>query len=564
VSGFAPAAIVAVTLATLVIGAYGLRLARTTSDFLVASRAISPSWNAAAIGGEYLSAASFLGVAGLVLKNGVDMLWYPVGFAAGYLALLLFVAAPLRRSGAFTLPDFCELRLESARLRKLAAGFVVFIGWLYLVPQFQGAGLTLQTVTGGPYILGAGVVAAVVTGNVALGGMRAITFVQAFQYWLKLTALAVPMLFLLLHWQGQDRPPIATPAGATFPAATSVRISSPVTLDVAEPVQVVIQGDLDGAPVAGPVTLTAGRHTLARDTTVDFPAGARTPTAVGAADGLDWLLPGGENSGGLFGSYSLILATFLGTMGLPHVLVRFYTNPDGAAARRTTLVVLGLVGLFYLLPALYGVLGRVYTPQLLVTGDTDAVVLLLPAAALGPGAGGQLLGALVAAGAFAAFLSSASGLLTAVAGVLSTDVMGRGSVRDFRIASIVAGLVPLVLALRIEALDVSTVVGMAFAVAASSFCPLLVLGIWWRGLTDVGAAAGVLIGGGTAAGAVLLTVLGHTGQGLVGTMLTYPAAWTVPLAFTVMVLVSLATQGRVPPNVGRTMLRLHAPDSLRL
>jgi cation/acetate symporter len=191
-------------------------------------------------------------------------------------------------------------------------------------------------------------------------------------------------------------------------------------------------------------------------------------------------------------------------------------------------------------------------------------VLLLPSAALGSGVAGELLGALVAAGAFAAFLSSASGLLTAVAGVLSTDVLGRGSVRDFRIAAIVAGLVPLGLALRIEALDVSTVVGLAFAVAASSFCPLLVLGIWWRGLTDVGAAAGVLIGGGTAAGAVLFTVLGQTGHGFVGTMLTYPAAWTVPLAFTVMVLVSLATQRRVPLNVGRTMLRLHAPDSLRL
>src|SRR5499426_4090515 len=165
-NGYAIPAIVAVTLATVIIGVYGLRFARTTSDYLVASRAVTPRWNAAAIGGEYLSAASFLGVAGLILKFGVDVLWYPVGFAARYLALLLFVAAPLRRSGAFTLPDFCEVRLRSRRLRKLASAFVIFIGWLYLVPQFQGAGLTLQTVTGGPYTLGALIVAAVVTGNV--------------------------------------------------------------------------------------------------------------------------------------------------------------------------------------------------------------------------------------------------------------------------------------------------------------------------------------------------------------------------------------------------------------
>src|SRR5690606_32666949 len=124
---YALPAIIAVTAVTVVIGAYGLRLARTTSDLLVASRTVSPRWNAAAISGEYLSAASFLGVAGLILKEGVDMLWYPVGFAAGYLALLLFVAAPLRRSGAFTLPDFCEARLRSRRLRKLATAFVIFI-----------------------------------------------------------------------------------------------------------------------------------------------------------------------------------------------------------------------------------------------------------------------------------------------------------------------------------------------------------------------------------------------------------------------------------------------------
>src|SRR4029078_6020858 len=110
--------LILVVVVTVVSGAYGLRFARTPSDFLVASRAVSPSWNAAAISGECLSAASFLGVAGLVLRYGVDMLWSPVGFAAGYLALLLFVAAPLRRSGAFTLPDFCELRLGSAPLRQ--------------------------------------------------------------------------------------------------------------------------------------------------------------------------------------------------------------------------------------------------------------------------------------------------------------------------------------------------------------------------------------------------------------------------------------------------------------
>ncbi|MEU8253449.1 cation acetate symporter [Micromonospora inaquosa] len=542
---FVVPAIVAVTLVTVGIGFYGLRLARTTSDFLVASRAISPTWNAAAIGGEYLSAASFLGIAGLVLKYGVDVLWYPVGFAAGYLALLLFVAAPLRRSGAFTLPDFCELRLGSRRLRILATAFVIFIGWLYLVPQLQGAGLTLTTVTGSPYPLGALLVAGVVTANVALGGMRAITFVQAFQYWLKLTALAVPVIFLALQWQADGRPAVTPPDGPTFRAATTVVVEHRATLTLPD-------GDIREVRPGDELT---------------FAAGDPVPAVSGAAtDANDWLLPStaGADDRGLFATYSLILATFLGTMGLPHVLVRFYTNPDGAAARRTTLVVLALVGLFYLLPTLYGVLGRIYTPQLLLSGQTDAVVVLLPGAALGDGLVGRLLAALVAAGAFAAFLSTSSGLLTSVAGVISTDVLGRGSVRGFRLATVIAGGVPAVLALHVSGLDVSQVVGLAFAVAASSFCPLLVLGIWWRGLTDVGATAGVVVGGGAAIGAVLVTVLGPPLSGWPATLIAQPAAWTVPLAFTVMVAVSMATRRRAPADIAATMLRLHTPEALRM
>jgi cation/acetate symporter len=532
--------LILVVLVTVGIGAYGLRFARTTSDFLVASRSVSPSWNAAAIGGEYLSAASFLGIAGLILRYGVDVLWYPVGFAAGYLALLLFVAAPLRRSGAFTLPDFCEARLRSSRLRKLASVFVVFICWLYLVPQLQGAGLTFTTVTGGSYVWGALLVGVAVTANVALGGMRAITFVQAFQYWLKLTALAVPVIFLILQWQADGRPGVTPPAGLTFPAATTV----------------VIQHDA----LVGGVAVPAGRE-------LHFSAGDPVPrvSTVDARFDDHWLLPGGSRD--LFATYSLILATFLGTMGLPHVLVRFYTNPDGASARRTTLVVLGLVGVFYLLPTLYGVLGRIYTPQLLMTGRTDAVVLLLPEAALGSGHLGRLLGALVTGGALAAFMSTSSGLLTSVAGVVFTDVLHAdrsGSVRDFRLATVLAATVPVALSLYVSNMDVSQVVGLAFAVAASSFCPLLVLGIWWRGLTDVGAAAGILIGGGAAMVSVLITVLGTPLHGWIADFVGQPAAWTVPLAFLVMVAGSLLSSRRVPVDVGATMLRLHAPESLRL
>ena len=119
-----PAAITAVTVvavATTIAGSRGLRRARSTGDFYVAARSVTPRWNAAAIGGEYLSAASYLGIAGLILAYGYDVLWYPVCYTAGYLILLALVAAPLRRSGAYTLPDFAEIRLGSRTVRLAAS-----------------------------------------------------------------------------------------------------------------------------------------------------------------------------------------------------------------------------------------------------------------------------------------------------------------------------------------------------------------------------------------------------------------------------------------------------------
>jgi Na+(H+)/acetate symporter ActP len=566
--GYGLVAIALVSVATLVVGAYGLRFSRTTSDFYVASRSVSPLWNASAIGGEYLSAASFLGIAGLILAYGADMLWFPVGYTAGYLVLLVLVAAPLRRSGAYTLPDFAQARLESTAVRAISSVLVVLIGWLYLMPQFQGAGLTLRTVTGAPPWLGGLVVAAVVVLNVVVGGMRSITFVQAFQYWLKLTALALPVVFLLLAWGGDGAPAITDPQVPAFRETTTLEVASDLSIRVGEPVTVTADGRVDGRSYASAaVPLDRGLHDVAAGTILTFPAGAPVPHAaqLEATDDATWAQPlsgAGGRDHSLYATYSLVLATFLGTMGLPHVLVRFYTNPDGRAARRTTLVVLCLLSVFYLLPTVYGALGRVYTPELLLTGRTDATVLLLPGRLVG-GVLGDLLGALLTAGAFAAFLSTSSGLAVSVAGVLSQDVLRRG-VRTFRAATVVAVAVPFALATLAASLAVAEVVGLAFAVAASSFCPLLVLGIWWRRLTSVGAVAGLCVGGGLATAAVLATILGGPYDGWTGALLGQPAAWTVPTAFAVMVLVSLRTPGRIPPNVGRTMVRLHAPESLDL
>jgi Na+(H+)/acetate symporter ActP len=264
-------------------------------------------------------------------------------------------------------------------------------------------------------------------------------------------------------------------------------------------------------------------------------------------------------------TYSLILATFLGTMGLPHVVVRFYTNHDGTSARRTTLAVLAMLSLFYLLPTTYGVLGRVYASDLVAKGRTDSVVLELPERILG-GPGATVLTALLGAGAFAAFLSTSSGLVVSISGVLSQDVLSRrfGSVTGFRIGGVIAAGGALLLAEGTQGLPVAHAVELAFAVAASTFCPLLMLGIWWRGLTARGAIAG-MVGGGLLSGAAVIAVMvgAHAG-GWGGALLAQPALLTVPVAFTTMVAVSLADRSRVPLHVGRAMVRLHLPETVEV
>ncbi len=506
VGAWGSAAIVLVSLATLAVGALGLRLSRTTSDFYVAGRVVTSGWNASAIGGEYLSAASFLGVAGIVYSLGTQMLWVPVGYTLGYLVLLVLVAAPLRRSGAYTIPDFAEARLQSPRVRRMASLLVIGIGWLYLLPQFQAAGFALHTVTGGPPAVGSFLVALVVLLSVAAGGMRSITLVQAMQYWIKLAAIAIPAFVLIWLWvrDGQPLPQVTDPAG---------------------------------------------------------PFGAALPA-----------YPSREHP--IYQTYSTILALCFGTMGLPHVLVRFYTNPDGTAARRTTVIVIALLGAFYLWPPIFGMLARTYLPALPADARSDSVVLLLPSL-MAPGALGDLLSAVLAGGAFAAVLSTASGLTVSVAGVIDQDLLSGTLNRrlggdlppthSFRLASVVAIGVPYLASWLTPSVALADLVGMAFAVAASTFCPLLLLGVWWRGLSVRGAAAGLAVGGTLAIGATLATLVGVPPKAMGGwlaVLLAQPAAWSMPAAFAAAAIVSLATPGSIPRNAARTLVRLHAPETL--
>nr|CTQ89707.1 putative transmembrane transport protein [Kibdelosporangium sp. MJ126-NF4] len=545
-------AVTPVVLVTLLIGLRGVAAMRTTSDFLVASRRVSPLLNSAAVSGEYLSAASFLGVAGLVVKDGIGALWYPVGFTAGYIAMLALVAAPMRRSGALTVPDFAEARLASPPLRGLAAVVVLVIGGLYLVPQFRTAGLVLSVVSGSQYWVGVVIAGVVVAVTLALGGMRAATYVQAFQFCLKLVLFIIPAIWLLLRVGPDVREEALNPVEFThFGHDTTVTFRTAVTVDVTTPITV-------RDPVGRQITLPVGEFHVPAGSEYIFPQGAAVPGVRGQTPpgGAGWERPlinvQGEGYP-LLGTWAVLLATMLGTMGLPHVLMRFHTSPDGRAARRTAALTVVLLSAFYLFPGIYGVLGRVLVPHLYLTGATDTAVVAVPSQ-VDNGAWGDAFTALLTAGAFAAFLATSLGLLLVVSGAIAHDMLA-GGLRQLRVTVFLAAAAVVLLALPAARIDAGVLVTWGFTVAASTFSPLLVLGIWWSRLTAPGAIAGVAVGLLATGGAIAMTLFGPPVHGWLAILVAQPAPWSVPLAFGTMVVVSLF--GRPPPWTTTAMLRLH-------
>jgi cation/acetate symporter len=564
--------------ATIWMGFRSAKTSKTTSDFFVAGRSVSVGWNASAISGEYLSAASFMGVAGMVMSSGYDALWYPVCYACGYLFLLLFIAGPLRRFGAYTIPDFAEGRFDSPLFRKIAVCFVLFIGFFYTMPQMKGAGTVLAYIFPGmPYWGGVVLVGAVITFNVALGGMKGITLVQAFQYWIKMFAISVPVFVLMAvfgFYNGQ--------IGAN---AAPQETAAPAQTIVAERQPLVAKAPKDEAWIA--------------------PFGPLTTKAVTAAAAV---LPAEERAAyvkehqkpySLLYTYSLIMALVCGTAGLPHILVRFYTNPNGVAAKRTTMWVMILIGVFYIFPPIFGVIGRNLLPVLysgVGAKGTDKVVLELPTLVASKfGVLGSILSGVTCAGAFAAFMSTFSGLLVSMTGALAHDVYGRilrpnasqhARLVAFKISAIAVGGIAIVLGTFVERLEINFMVGQAFAIAAASYFPLLFMSVWWRGMTMKGAATGMLVGGLCALAAAALTNLatlaldpGPMGKVFAAfkDMNTYwahhpllrilceqPAIWSVPLAIGLMVIVSKLTASQVPSDIRMKMLVLHAPEKLGL
>ena len=540
---------------------------KSAGDFFVAGRSVSVGWNASAISGEYLSAASFMGVAGMVMLNGYDALWYPVCYACGYLFLLLFIAGPLRRFGAYTIPDFAEGRYDSPLFRKIAVCFVLFIGFFYTMPQMKGAGTTLAYIFPGlHYSVGVIVVGAVITLNVSLGGMKGITLVQAFQYWLKVFAITLP-IFVLASVVGHYQQHLEANQTAQETVAAAPAGIERKALPAKAP--------KDEQWIAPFGSLT----TKAVDTAIKA---AKTPEEKAE-------LEANKQPYSLLYTYSLIIALVCGTAGLPHILVRFYTNPDGVAAKRTTMWVMILIGVFYVFPPVYGVIGRSLMPELyeaVGSKGTDKVVLELPTLLAGRDYPllGSVLSGITCAGAFAAFMSTFSGLLVSMSSALAHDIYGRmlkpdaspeQRLKAFKWAAVIIGVVSVGLGTQVEKLNINYLVGQAFAIAAASYFPLLFMSVWWRGMTMRGAATGMLVGGLMALGAISLTTLSDVyavqsladfwvAHPLARILCEQPAIWAVPLSILLMIVVSKATAATVPADVRMKMLVLHAPEALGL
>ena len=670
---------------TVWMGFRSAKQSKTASDFFVAGRSVGVGMNASAISGEYLSAASFMGVAGMVMSSGYDALWYPVCYACGYLFLLLFIAGPLRRFGAYTIPDFAEGRFDSPLFRKIAVVFVLFIGFFYTMPQMKGAGTTLAYIFPGlPYWAGVVLVGAVITLNVALGGMKGITLVQAFQYWIKMFAISVPIFVLMAVYGGygkqlgvNDKPTLRSQIdfvqvhettnspspGWRLQALSILGPRNAARLGIGQHVigthqrngikkiyslassygevaqknvYLAAYGDLLMKDVSVSTNLLVGSDVLREVTKVLAENGivkfsearneirfaetnhltlqGRTLPAKAPTDAT-WLNPFGplttkaakaaklspEESKpySLLYTYSLIIAIVCGTAGLPHILVRFYTNPDGVAAKRTTMWVMILIGVFYVFPPVFGVIGRNLLPELysgVGAKGTDKIVLELPRIISERyGVLGSILSGITCAGAFAAFMSTFSGLLVSMTGALAHDVYGRmlnpkaspeQRMKMFKWCAVLIGGVAVLLGSFVEPLEINFMVGQAFAIAAASYFPLLFMAVWWRKLTMKGAATGMLTGGLSALVGISLTSFStlasapsKTGElfalfkplndfwathPLLRILCEQPAIWAVPLAIILMIVISKLTSKDVPEDIRMKMLVLHAPEKLGL
>jgi cation/acetate symporter len=550
------------------------RSTSTTLDFYLARRQVGPFLNACAICGDYFSAASFLGVAGAVYASGLDGIWFATGFAAGFVVVLLFLAAPFRRAGRFSIPDFLAHRFDSQPVRIASVVIVQIIVLLYLIPQMTASGLIWEVFVGrglggwSPYTTGILISTAVIVVTAVVGGMKGTTWNQALQFVVKFVTVFILGL-------------IAVGFGFSYPDAvhevSRKPLGAPTELTRAEAVR---EGP-DGSTPLDEARLVMSDAGYAR--AVDrLNAGANRIEVLLPADNhlhherpLRFVEPGFRYS--LWQQVALIVTLVLGTAGLPHITNRYFTSVSGRAARISTVWVLGLAGAFYYFAVHAGVAARSELPGFLGSSVTNANfldgVVRVPEKALlflAREMGGDSLLALVSAAAFAAVFSTVAGLLIAAATSWGHDIYeqfinpGAPEARRIwfaRISVTVTATVAAAIGLAVPTLDFSNVpsvalmVTWAFAVAGSAFTPVFLLGVWWKRTTARGALGGIIVGAGISLGFIALELLAQLAQWPSFPFSSFPSIIAAPAAAATTVVVSRLDPH--PVDVTAWWLRVH-------
>ncbi len=457
---------------TMYITFWAAKRVHSTSEFYAAGRSVSGVQNGWAIAGDYLSAASFLGIAGLISLYGYDGFMYSVGFLVAYITVLLVIAEPCRNIGKYTLGDILAFRNHPKASKTIAAISTITVSIFYLTAQMVGGGVLVKTLIGIDYEVSVMVVGVLMLSYVVFGGMVATTWVQIVKAILLVTA---SIILVALVW---------SPYGFSLPGFLDSVIHN-------EGVQKQVAKVIGNA------------------------AANMTPEELGQR----FLEPG------LFlknpiDQISLGMALVLGTAGLPHILMRFFTVPNAQEARKSVVWAMGIIGGFYVLTLFLGMgaaikVGPASIAALDKGGNMAAPIL---AQYLGGGANsmlGNFFLAFVAAVAFATIVAVVAGLVLASASAMAHDIyvgVIRGDkaspdeqVKAARISSVIVGIVAIFIGIAAKGQNVAHLVGMAFAVAASGNLPAVFLTLYWKRCNTGGVVLGMLVGSFTAIGLVMIS-----------------------------------------------------------
>ncbi|HVK13768.1 MAG TPA: cation acetate symporter [Gemmataceae bacterium] len=572
-SAIAVAVFAVFVLFTLGLSIYLARRARTAAGYFAAGGGVPWFVNGIAFAGDYLSAASFLGICGMIAFFGYDGFLYSIGYLAGWVVALFVIAEPLKRLGKYTFADALDNKFGSRGIKLVAAISTLVVSVFYLIPQMVGAGVLIKPLLGLPHWAGVVTVGTVVILIVATAGMASTTYVQFLKGSLLLLFTGGLTVMILNRGLTADPSPAAVEPQTVTTTADGRKLvnglphgKGPGEADL-RPVGHVSKlpgGQTETGPL-GPIEFLS---TLRDSEVVLWSKGKPVKDADGnttetytpkPTPGADVLRPGNSPTfAGLqkdslvakLNFLSLMLALFCGTASLPHILIRYYTVKDAAAARKSTVVGIAAIGTFYVL-TLYLGLGAMTGGALDVSNSNMSAPLLARSF-------GEFPFALISAVAFTTVLGTVSGLIVAACGAIVHDFLNgylklglndHSKVRVGKISAVAVGCVAVVLGILFEKLNVNFLVGWAFSVAASANLPALIMLLFWKRTTKQGIIASVLVGMVSSLTWLLLSdeafanVYGLTAADAV-VPFNQPGIVTIPLSFLVLVGVSLMT-GRV-------------------